>query len=159
MVLRSLSNPATLQPTSTQAGIVLQWGLRFDVMPKRSAADGDPGPAHKSVKTPDDSAWSNYIYGHVKILSPLSILFIDLSSVVNWSKSSLPLNHWVFNLQPLALPRNLEVGDGQHPVNTLLTEWVDELSDPIQTWLEEIMPGYPSPEKYNFPMDVTHRKP
>ena len=48
-------------------------------------------------------------------------------------------------------PRIFDVEKGEHPVQFLIDHLVYDLYDPIQTWLEELLPGFPKPKDYAAP--------
>ena len=48
--------------------------------------------------------------------------------------------------------RTFDVDDGQHPVQMVLDQLTEPLYDPIQTWLEELVPGFPCPKDYILPV-------
>ncbi|CAK9074968.1 Uncharacterized protein SCF082_LOCUS36423 [Durusdinium trenchii] len=50
--------------------------------------------------------------------------------------------------------KTFDVDVGDHPVQMLLDKFKAPLYEPIQTWLEQLMPNFPNPKDYKFPADV-----
>lgn len=48
--------------------------------------------------------------------------------------------------------RTFDVDVGDHPVQMLLDKFKAPLYEPIQTWLEQLMPNFPNPKDYKFPV-------
>ena len=52
--------------------------------------------------------------------------------------------------------RAFDVDGGDHPVQMLLDKFNGGLYEPVQTWLEGIMPDFPHPKDYKFPVSHSY---
>lgn len=48
-------------------------------------------------------------------------------------------------------PRSFDIDCDQHPVKFVLQNLSDSLLPAIQTWLVEMMPGFPEPQRFAMP--------
>lgn len=50
---------------------------------------------------------------------------------------------------------NFEIEKGEHPVKSLVEHLKPAIYDAIQTWLKELLPNFPDPEQFKYPLSVS----
>ena len=118
-------------------------------MLKRGSPPGGSGPATKNIKEGLELPWASKTYQQAKLLSynkGVSRCFQMFPT--NLFLTPILISDYIWSTAP---PRLFDVDGGQHPVQMLLDDLVPSMYEPIQTWLEEILPATPHPQNFVYP--------